>query len=174
MLPGFSSFNVTYEGCLESSWTHLITSSRNFVEVRWRSLSRSTSLGKWCTSYNASPTSRKRAADRSPQPLGGWSNRRCARSTATRFIFTLVSPSRVYTSWNRISFHCIVSIGLTDELLGFCSTFSKPNTEFNSAALLLRHPKKGSYKTTVPQTLMTVRGINITPLLCCPHYYNLA
>jgi hypothetical protein len=34
------------------------------VEVRWRSLFRSTSLDKRCTSYNAPPTSRKRAADR--------------------------------------------------------------------------------------------------------------
>jgi hypothetical protein len=36
----------------------------NFVEVRWRSPFRSTSLDKRCTSYNAPPTSRKRAADR--------------------------------------------------------------------------------------------------------------
>jgi len=42
----------------------LITPSRNFMEVRWRSLFRSTSLGKRCASYNAPPTSRKRAADR--------------------------------------------------------------------------------------------------------------
>jgi hypothetical protein len=34
------------------------------VEVRWRSLFRSTYLGKRCTSYNAPPTSRKRATDR--------------------------------------------------------------------------------------------------------------
>jgi hypothetical protein len=34
------------------------------VKVRWRSLFRSTSLGKRCTSYNAPPTFRKRAADR--------------------------------------------------------------------------------------------------------------
>jgi hypothetical protein len=34
------------------------------MEVRWRSLFRCTSLGKRCTSYNAPPTSRKRAADR--------------------------------------------------------------------------------------------------------------
>jgi hypothetical protein len=53
-----------YEGRLQSWWTHLITPSRNFVEVRWRSLFRSTSLGKRCTSYNAPPTSRKHAADR--------------------------------------------------------------------------------------------------------------
>jgi hypothetical protein len=36
----------TYEGRLESSWTRLITQSRNFVEVRWRSPFRSASLGK--------------------------------------------------------------------------------------------------------------------------------
>jgi hypothetical protein len=34
------------------------------VEVRWRSLFRSTSFGIRCISYNAPPTSRKRAADR--------------------------------------------------------------------------------------------------------------
>jgi hypothetical protein len=35
-----------------------------FVEVRWRSLFRSTSLGKRFTSYNAPPTSRKRRLER--------------------------------------------------------------------------------------------------------------
>jgi hypothetical protein len=55
---------VIYEGRLKSSWTHRITPNRNFVEVRWRSLFRSTSLGKRCASYNAPPTFRKRAADR--------------------------------------------------------------------------------------------------------------
>jgi hypothetical protein len=54
---------VLYEGRLKSSWTHLITPSRNFVKVRWRSLFRSTSLGKRWTSYNAPPTPQKRAAD---------------------------------------------------------------------------------------------------------------
>jgi hypothetical protein len=49
---------------LKGSWTHLINPNRNFVEIRWRSLFRSTSLGKRCTSYNAPPTSRKRAQDR--------------------------------------------------------------------------------------------------------------
>jgi hypothetical protein len=53
-----------YEDRLQISWTHLITSSRNFVKVRWRSLFRNISLGKRCTSYNAPPISRKRAADR--------------------------------------------------------------------------------------------------------------
>jgi hypothetical protein len=56
--------NGIYKGRLQSSWTHLITPSRNFVEVRWRSLFRSTSLGKRCTSHNAPPTSRKRTAHR--------------------------------------------------------------------------------------------------------------
>jgi hypothetical protein len=53
-----------YLGRLQSSWTHLMTPSRNFVKVWWRSLFRSTSLGKWCTSYNVPRPSRKRAADR--------------------------------------------------------------------------------------------------------------
>jgi hypothetical protein len=52
-----------HEVRLQSSWTHLITPNRNFMEVRWRSLFRSTFLGKRCTSYNVPPTSRKRAAD---------------------------------------------------------------------------------------------------------------
>jgi len=39
---------------------------------------------------------------------------------------------------------------------------------------LLRHPKKGSFKMTVTQILMTVRGIKITQLLRYPHQYNLA
>jgi hypothetical protein len=59
-----SIYKYEYEGRLQSSWTHLITPSQNFVEVRWRSLFRSTSLAKRCTSYNAPHTSRKRAADR--------------------------------------------------------------------------------------------------------------
>jgi hypothetical protein len=56
---------------------------------------------------------------------------------------------------------------MADVLMGFHrSTFSKPNTEFNRPTLLTlhqesiqlpRHPKKGSFKTTVTQTLTTVR-----------------
>jgi hypothetical protein len=53
-----------YEGRWQSSWTYLITPSRNFAEMLWRSLFRSISLGKRCTSYNVLSTSRKRAADR--------------------------------------------------------------------------------------------------------------
>jgi hypothetical protein len=73
---------LIYEGRLQSSWTHLITPSRNFLEVRWRPVFRSVSLGKRCTSYNAPPTSRKRAADRLPQALGRyWSRRFWPRSS---------------------------------------------------------------------------------------------
>jgi hypothetical protein len=61
-----SQNDFKYEDHLKSSWTHVITPSRKFVEVRWRSLFPSISLGKRCTSYNAPPTSRKRAADRWP------------------------------------------------------------------------------------------------------------
>jgi len=40
---------------------------------------------------------------------------------------------------------------------------------------LLRLPKNGSFRTTVAQTLTTVRGMKITPLLPYPHhYYDLA
>jgi hypothetical protein len=39
---------------------------------------------------------------------------------------------------------------------------------------LLRHPKKGSFKTTVTHTLTMVRGMKIAPLLRYPHRYNLA
>jgi hypothetical protein len=55
---------IFVRGRLQTSWTHLIIPSRNFVEVRWRSLFRSTSLGKRCTSYNSPHTSRKRGKDR--------------------------------------------------------------------------------------------------------------
>jgi hypothetical protein len=60
-----------YEGRLKTSWTYLITPSRNFMEVWWRSLFRSTSLGKRCTSFNSPPTSRKRAPDRLLQASRG-------------------------------------------------------------------------------------------------------
>jgi hypothetical protein len=55
---------IMYEGRLKIWWIHLIAPSRNFVEVRWRSFFRNTFLGKRCISYNAPPTSRKRAAER--------------------------------------------------------------------------------------------------------------
>jgi hypothetical protein len=57
-------FMFMYEGHLQRTWTLFISPSLNIVEVRWRPLFRSTSLGKRCTSYTAPRTSRKRAADR--------------------------------------------------------------------------------------------------------------
>jgi hypothetical protein len=53
-----------YGGPFAKLVARLIIPSRNYVEVRWQSLFRSTSLGKRCISYNAPPTFRKRAADR--------------------------------------------------------------------------------------------------------------
>jgi hypothetical protein len=102
-----------YEGRLKSSWTHLITPSLNFVEVRWRSLFRSTSLGKRYTSHNAS---------------------------LLQNLLQTVDPFETYClgapfAWlemlrNRMGrdLDCMVDI-----LMGFHrSTFSKPNTELNS------------------------------------------
>jgi hypothetical protein len=60
--------NKNVRGPFQSSWTHLITPNQNFVEVRCRSLFQRTSIVKRCTSCNAPPTYRKRAADR-------WSHR---------------------------------------------------------------------------------------------------
>jgi hypothetical protein len=46
--------------------------------------------------------------------------------------------------------------------------FLRQNTEFNLAKLFLCHPKKDYFKTTVTQTLTTVGGMKITPLLRYP------
>jgi hypothetical protein len=103
-----------YEGRSKSPWAHLITPSRNFLEVRWRSLFLSTCLGKRFTSYNAPPTSRKRAADR-------WS----LRNPCLGARFSWLEKLRNRMGWD---LNCTV-----DVLMGFHrSTFSKPNTEFNS------------------------------------------
>jgi hypothetical protein len=56
------------KGHLKSSWTHLITPSQDFVKVEGRSLFQSTSLGKWCISYNAPPTSQKREQSNNVSP----------------------------------------------------------------------------------------------------------
>jgi len=56
----YTTFYV--RGCLKSSWTRLITLSWNLVEVWWQFLFWSTSLRKWCTSYNAPCTSQKCAS----------------------------------------------------------------------------------------------------------------
>jgi hypothetical protein len=61
--PGWSSIYLMYKGHLQSTWTHIITPSQNFVEVQWWFLFQSTSLGKQWTSYDAPPTSQKCATD---------------------------------------------------------------------------------------------------------------
>jgi hypothetical protein len=48
----YFSYKCIYKVHLQSSWTHLITLSWNFVAVQWWSLFQSTSLDKLCTSYN--------------------------------------------------------------------------------------------------------------------------
>jgi hypothetical protein len=130
-----------YECRLKSSWTHLITPSRNFVKVRWRSLLRSTSLGKRWTFYNVPPTSRKRAADRLQQTSGA------SDSLFTDLLFPSRTQKSIAQSWRS-----------TKEISTSCS------------AIL----KRVLFKTTLTQTLKTVRGMQITPLLRQPHHYNLA
>jgi hypothetical protein len=100
--PKCDPWVLMYEGRLKSSWTHLIPPNRNSVEVRWRSIFRSTSPGKRCTSYNAPPTSRKPAADRLPQASGGEWNRRF-------WPFTFVSPSLKRFHHLKTAAHLIVS-----------------------------------------------------------------
>jgi hypothetical protein len=109
---------LIYEGRLKISWTRLITPSRNFVEVRWRSLHRSTSLGKRCTTYNAPPTSRKRAADRLPRASGGSGTGGFDLSITSRFIFHVrFSVSKALPPLrNCNSSQCVISIGLMNEL----------------------------------------------------------
>jgi hypothetical protein len=66
---------VIHEGHLKTSWTDLITSRLNFLEVQWWSLFLSTFHGRWYTSYNVPPTSRKRAPCR-------WSLRNFSRRSS--------------------------------------------------------------------------------------------
>jgi hypothetical protein len=83
----------------------------------WRcgdGLFRNTSLGKRCTSYNAPPTSRNRTADR-------WSLRNFLPRSSLSW---LEKPKNRM----RRDLDC-----MADVLMGFhWSTFSKPNTEFDS------------------------------------------
>jgi hypothetical protein len=113
-----------YEDRLPSSWTYLITPSRKFVEVRWRSLFRSTSLGKRCTSYNALPTSRKRAADR--WSLRNFLPRNCLflvakaqKSHGSRSELNYVFGLEKVDRWNPIRTSAIQSRSRPMRFLGF-------------------------------------------------------
>jgi hypothetical protein len=150
---------LNYEGRLKSSRTRLITPRQNFVEVRWLSLFRSTSLGKRCTSYNAPPTSRKRAADR-------WSLRNFLPQSS---IFMVGLAQKSHGARSGLYGGCSngvapISVSASITTLQSCNT--------DAPLRLLRHSKKCSFKTTV--TLTMVRGMKITPLLRYPHHYNLA
>jgi hypothetical protein len=113
-----------HEGRLQSSWAHLITPSQNFVEVRWRSLFRSTSLGKRRNSYNAPPTSRKRTE-------GRWSLRnflprsstfmdtKAQKSHGARYELNSVFGLEKVDRWNPIRTSVIQSRSLPMRYLGF-------------------------------------------------------
>jgi hypothetical protein len=94
------------------------------VEVRWLSHFWSTSLGKRCTSYNAPPTSRKRAADR-------WSLRnflprsslfvveKAQKSQGARSEFNSVFGLEKLDRWNPIRTSAIQSRSRPMLFLGF-------------------------------------------------------
>jgi hypothetical protein len=106
-----------YEGRLKSLWTHLITPSRNFVELWWRSLFRS-------TSYNAPPTSRKHAADRwslrnfSPRSFIFMSEK-VQKSQGVRSELNSVFSLEEVDWWNPIRTSAIQSRSLPKQFLGF-------------------------------------------------------
>jgi hypothetical protein len=94
------------------------------VEVRWRSLFPSTSLGKRCTSYNAPPTSRKRAADR--WSLGKFLPRsslsmvgKAQKSHGARFELNYVFGLEKVDRWNPIRTSAIQSRSRPMRFLGF-------------------------------------------------------
>jgi hypothetical protein len=106
------------------------------MEVRWRSLFRSTSLGKRCTSYNALPTSRKRAADR-------WLLRNFLPRSS---LFMIGKAQKSHGARSGLYGGC--SNGVPPILLSASiATFQSRNAD--APIRLLRHPKKGSFKTTV-------------------------
>jgi hypothetical protein len=93
------------------------------VEVRWRYLFRSTSLGKRCTSYNAPPTSRKRAADRwslrnflprSSHFMGGKAQKSHGVRSESNSVFGLEKADR----WNPIRTSAIQSRSRPMRFLG--------------------------------------------------------
>jgi hypothetical protein len=175
-----------YEGRLKSSWTHLITSSRNFVEVRWRSLFRSTSLGRRCTSYNAPPTSLKRATDR-------WSLRnflprnslsmvgKAQKSHGARSELNSVFDLEKVDRWNTIRTSAIEFRSRPMRFLGFsnhkkgaprqeiskwstvCSTFSRSGWSVVRSASLAKTGvlrKRDSHRTCKKFRLGAIRGVH--------------
>jgi hypothetical protein len=135
-----------YEDRLRSSWTLLITPSRNFAEVQWLSPFRSTSLGKRCTSYNAPPSSRKRAADR-------WSLRNFLPRSS---LFMVGKAQKSHGARSRLYGGCsngVPPISVSASI----ATFQSGNA--NAPLRLLRHPKKVSFKTTETPFSRSGRGV---------------
>jgi hypothetical protein len=97
-----TSLALLYEGRLQSPGTHLITPSWNFVEVQWRSLFRSTSLGKQCSTHFSKTCS---------IPL-----------ITSKFL----APELPFHGWKSPELHGGCSNGVPPV------HFSKPNTRFNS------------------------------------------
>jgi hypothetical protein len=180
-----------YEGRLKSSWTHLITPSRNFAEVRWRSLFLSTSLDKRCTSYNALPTSRKCAADR-------WSFRnflprsslfmigKAQKSHGARSELNSVFGVEKVDRWNPIRTSAIQSRSHLMRFLGFpnneneaprqeiskwwtvCSTFSRSGWSVVRSVSLAKggtskkRPSPHLHKIPIPNTKVSPRTLQTT------------
>jgi hypothetical protein len=186
------SHRLKYEGRLQSSWTHLNTPSRNFVEVGWRSLFRSISLGKWCTSYNAPPTSRKRAADRwSLQNFLRWSSlfmvRKAQISHGARSELNSVFGLEKVDPWNLIKTSAIQFRSRPMRFLGFsnhekwaprqeiserltvCSTFSRSGWSVVSSASLAKRgtskKRPSPYLHSVPTRSNKVSPRNFQALL---------
>jgi hypothetical protein len=127
---------MKYEGRLRSSWIHLITPSRNFVEVRWRPLFLSPSLGKRCAFYNAPPTSRKCAADL-------WAFRNFLPRSS---IFMVVKAQKSHGARSGLYGEC--SYGVPPSSMSVpIDTLQSCNAD--APLRLLRLSKNGSFKTTV-------------------------
>jgi hypothetical protein len=179
------TWKLKYQGSLKSSWTQLITPSRNFVEVRWRSLSRSTSICKRCTSYNAPPTSRKCAADR-------WSLRnflprssffmvgKAQKSDGARSELNSVFGLGKVDQWNPIRTSAIQSRSHPMRFMGFsnhekgapmqeiskwstvCSTFSRSGWSVVTSASLAkgRTSKRDRHRTSTKFRLGVIRWVH--------------
>jgi len=142
------------------------------VEVWWWSLFQSTTLGKWCTSYNAPPTSQKCAADRlslwnvlpwsSLFIVGNAQKSHGARSELYGRCSNGVPPIRFFQAEHRIQFrsHPMRFLGFSNHEKGalkqkiskwsmVCNMFSRSGWSIRSTLLA----KGGILKNTVTTPL---------------------
>jgi hypothetical protein len=156
---------------LKSSWTHLITPSRNCggavtasfsKHLPWQAihfLQRSTHFSKTCCrTFSA-----------------------CFRRIVEQAVF--LPRSSLFMVGKAQKSHRVRSglCRLHGRVIGFPIHFFKAEHKIQSRnadaplrKLLLCHLKKVSLKITVTQTLMVVRRMKIMPLLRYSHHYNLA